>query len=132
MRSNALRDVLVIVAMILLGIGVFVFIYLGGWWVTKDSTDRQGEVNRHSYGYQQSARDELTRTIGELNTANVNIAAAPDGLKPALRAQRHAVLAQACRAGSQLVGDLEPEQANFVIVNCAAGAPAANAPIEAS
>lgn len=133
--SSATRAALATAALVVLGAAVITFLYLGGWWVTKDSTDRQGEVNRHSYGYQQSARDELGRNIGEVNTLTVQIAAAAGEQAAALRGQRHALLANACRVAKQITftgAPDEQEQMAFADANCSAGAVSPTSEIEES
>ncbi|MEK6443713.1 hypothetical protein [Pseudonocardia sp. T1-2H] len=97
--------------------------YEGGWWLRADSTQRQGELNRSSYGFQQAHRDELTSEIGAVYTASAQIASAADGQQgSALRAQRFAVLGQVCRTASEITDPLPAQQAQFVQANCSAGA----------
>lgn len=43
--------------------------YLGGWWLTEDSTNRQAKINYNSYGAQTGNADALVRKVSEINIA---------------------------------------------------------------
>jgi hypothetical protein len=92
-----------------------------GWWLRADSTNRDAQVNQQSYGYQQAQTQDLARLITTVNTINVQIAGAPADQQVALKAQRHAVVDQACAAAAQIT-TIPPAQTGWVAQNCADGA----------
>jgi glycerol kinase len=108
-----------------LAVLVVVVLYLGGWWVTKDSTDRSDQVNRSSYGFQQAQRQQLSNQITAVGsiTSQLSDPAVANDQANALHAQRRAVLTQACQTATQITNPLPDDQAAWVGANCAAGAP---------
>jgi hypothetical protein len=99
-------------------------IWLGhafGWWLTEDSVQRQGKINRESYGFQQAHRDELTHEIAQVYTITSQMTGASGDQAQALGAQRWAIVGQACQTASQITDPLPTDQATWVDQNCSAG-----------
>lgn len=116
-----MRAAAAVVAMVAVLAAVIFGGYELGWWFRADSTQRQGQVTRSSYGFQQAHRDELTSEISQVYTITTQITGASGEQAAALRAQRRAVLSQSCRTASQITDPLPGEQAAFVAQNCSAG-----------
>jgi hypothetical protein len=94
-----------------------------GWWFKSQNINREAKITRHSFGYQQTYREQVTRGIGDVLAISSQIASAPDSQVVSLKAQRAAILAQTCSQAAQIVGDYTPDQEAFISTNCTAGVP---------
>jgi Tfp pilus assembly protein PilN len=65
---NALLGILAVIALV----AVVVLIYVGGWWVTKDSTNRQTTIDRQSTAF-------VTSRIAKVRDDLIEISDLPEG-----------------------------------------------------
>lgn len=95
-----------------------------GWWFTNQNINREAHAIRNGYSNQQTLREQITAQIANVDTLTTQIAATKDAnLTSALKAQRMAVAGIACQDAAGVTGDpLPAQQAQWVTVNCAAGA----------
>ena len=115
------------------GVGLFTLLVLAvlilvgwqaGWWFAGQNATREAHLIRNGYSSQQSLREQITQQIANVDTLTTQIAATKDSnLTSALKAQRAAVAGIACQDAAGVTGDpLPAQQAQWVTVNCAAGA----------
>ncbi len=115
------------------GVGLFTLIILAaliltgwqaGWWFAGQNATREAHLIRNGYSNQQTLREQITQQIANIDTLTTQIAATHDrNLISALTAQRAAVAGIACQDAAGVTGDpLPAQQAQWVTVNCAAGA----------
>lgn len=72
------------------------------WWLAKDTTDRQGQINQHQFSRQVGLVDGINDHANDVTAIDVQIAGAPDAQKSALQAQRKAIVQTICTDGAQL------------------------------
>lgn len=98
------RTVAVVLAVVL----ILVLAYLGGWWLTRDSTDRRARVQQQTYGRQNALVEQILDDIREAEGPNVPVN------------QRQAVVDQICDNAAKLTGSIELSRhaQNFVNQEC--------------
>lgn len=79
------------VAIVLLLVGI----YLGGWWLTRDSVNRRAEIRQDTYGRQNALVEQILDDIREAEGPNV-----PPN-------QRVAIINQLCDSAAKLTGSIE-------------------------
>jgi hypothetical protein len=98
------------------------FFHFLGWGLHADSVEREGHVNRQSYGYQQAQRERLSSLIADVNSETTQMAGSiPDEQRQALGAQRWHTVGDACATAAQ-INELGADQSAWVAANCTAGA----------
>lgn len=105
-----MRNAATAVAVALIIVVVCVGGYLGIWWITKDSTNRQAEINQNSYQRQNALVEQILDDIDEAESPSV-----PDN-------QRLALIDIICDSAAKLTGSIElPRYAQtFVNQECPA------------
>lgn len=122
------------------GVGVFALAVLAGlilggwragWWFTNQNANRNAHLIRNGYSNQQTLRDQITQQIGNVYSMTTQITVATDQSQAAaLKAQRAAIAGMACQDASEVTGDpLPAQQAQWVAVNCSAGAVSPTSPL---
>lgn len=111
------------VGAVFLGILLFIVICVGGWFgywaLTKEATSKRAEINRSTFEFQQARRDDLVRLVSEVASIDTQITVATNiDTQTALRAQRTAIVAQACRSAAEIDGDYPNGTATFVAIEC--------------
>jgi hypothetical protein len=104
---------LIVVALV--GVGL----YLGGWWLTADQTNRQAHVDRLNNGTQLAYRNEIHRKIADIDGVSVQISSPNISAdqKAALTAQRTAMVSATCDIAVNAV-DLPSDEATWVSAHC--------------
>ena len=78
-------------------------LYLGGWWVKRDSVNRQSVINTESYARQQALAQEAIDLHTEVTRLDVRaLDAETDQEKTVLGAQRAALVTEFCDAYYQV------------------------------
>lgn len=80
--------------------------YAGVWWLREDSVNRQTEINRDQFNYQQTLRDELVDQYDDILAVDTQITVVAEDTAAALTAQRAAMVDQLCSIASQITGEL--------------------------
>jgi uncharacterized ferritin-like protein (DUF455 family) len=114
-----MKNAAVVVGGAIVVVAVAVGLYVGGWWITNDVTNRQAHVDRLNNGSQLTYRNEIHRKIADINGVSVQISApsTPADEKAALTAQRAAMVAATCDIAVNAV-DLPTDEAAWVSANC--------------
>lgn len=102
-----------------------VLVMVGGWWLhwwfVQADTNNAAHVNRSSFGFQQTLRDEVTQHLGDVADISTQIIENPAEAAQ-LKAQRTAIVNIVCGEANQVTGDpLPADQASFVAQNCLNG-----------
>lgn len=92
--------------------------YLGSWWIFADSTAREAEIRKTSVNYQQTAIDRATSMVTEIRTIDVQITNATPAQVDALRAQRVAIVNEACDLIGQVNDTIPPALSEFNRKEC--------------
>lgn len=93
--SGSVTSTLSVIGVVLVVALVCVAVYLGGWWLTRDTTDRQARVNQRTYGRQNALVEQILDDIAEAETA---------GLPPQ---QRAAIIDIICDSAAKLTDSIE-------------------------
>lgn len=109
----------------LLAVAVIAGIVFGGWqlgwWFKTQNTNREAHLQRNSYAFQQTMRENVMKGIADYRSYDTQIAEIPSAA-PQLQAQQHAELETTCQQGAQLTGDVDPSITVFLTTYCDAGA----------
>jgi hypothetical protein len=89
--KSVLKAAVTTVAIAALAVGI----YLGGWWLTRDTTDRNARVLQQTYGRQNALVEQILDDIKDAETPGI-----PPG-------QRQAIINQICNAAAKLTGTIE-------------------------
>lgn len=110
-----------------IGVGVVILLalivvggYLGGWWLQKDTINRQNRIDRHSYEVQQTYREKVIDAANTVADIDVQIAdpSVTQEQKDALEAQRRAVVTQGCDNEQRISGERPSQVAEFASKEC--------------
>jgi hypothetical protein len=87
---------------------LLVGLYLGGWWLTRDTTDRSARVQQQTYGRQNALVEQILDDIEEAQDPNI----------PAV--QRIAIVDIVCDSAAKLTGSIQlpPNAAAFITEEC--------------
>lgn len=89
-----------------------------GWWLQQSAVNHQSHINRSSYEFQTTLREQMFKKITDVHDIDVQVAAAtPDNAAP-LRAQRTAIVQQVCDLDLQVHGDIPTYLTQFVQKEC--------------
>lgn len=114
-----MKTSIVVVAAAALLVAVVSVGYLGGWWLQKDATDRSGSITNRSFARQNALREDALDKQRTALDIDVQLNSATEEQKPALRAQRTAVVSQFCNDVSQMVAaQITPMQRGFATEEC--------------
>lgn len=82
--------------------------YLGGWWLTEDSVNRQARIDQDSYSRQNALVEQILDDVREAEDPNVP------------PAQRTAIIDQICDSAAKLTGaiDLPFSTQTFITQEC--------------
>lgn len=101
---------------VLAAAAVCAVLYLGWFWIFRDSTSRVGEIKRQTFEYQQGRIDNATEKLGDIARIDSQIS---NGADPeALGNQRAAIVGQACKSIGEVNGDLPEPLARFKAKEC--------------
>lgn len=101
-----------------------------GWWFTAQNATRNAQLIQNGYSNQSTLRDQITAKLADVTGITVQLAAAPAGQVPALKAQRAAVASIACGDAGKISGTpLPSDQAAWVSANCAGGSLSPDSPL---
>ena len=89
-----------VVLLAVIGVGI----YLGGWWVTEDSTNRQTGVDNRTLVVQQTSREEVLDAIVAMEDATPG--------------QAQAIAERACSSAGRIYGPVSSSIAAFALTNC--------------
>jgi hypothetical protein len=97
-----------VIALVLLVAVVCVAAYLGVWWLTRDTTDRNARVQQRTYGRQNALVEQILDDIRDAETPGIP---AP---------QRVAIVDQVCDSAAKLTGSIQlpTNAANFIAQEC--------------
>jgi hypothetical protein len=114
------KQIIAIVAVLVLIAAVLVGGYLGGWWLRKDVTNRDAEIRRCQYEVQETARDEIIRQSVAIEAIDAQLAnpdlTSQQGL--ALQGQQTAMITQLCNVASSICAGTPIAIDNTVIKYC--------------
>ena len=100
--KNAFKVIATIVAVVVIAVGL----YLGGWWLTEDSTNRQTVIDRKSTAFNTSRIEKARDDIIEVQSLN-------DG------PQKANIIRGICSAIADINPDTVPSDiAQFTATNC--------------
>lgn len=109
--------IVVAVAVVGLGIGMWHL----GWFINKADTNKQSEIYNDSFQRQNALTATLSKNISDVSTIDVQIAQSdtPD-VKVTLKAQRKAIVSQACETAGKLSGTVTIPASNqaFIAKEC--------------
>lgn len=93
--------ILVLLALAGIGIGMWHL----GWFINKADTNKQSEIYNDSFQRQNALTATLSKNVSDVSAIDVQIAQSdsPD-VKVTLKAQRKAVVSQACETAGKLSG----------------------------
>ena len=105
---------------VLLAAAIIIGGWQAGWWLKTFATNRAAHIYEQSYGAQSADFEQLQQALVDVNQIDVQIAdrSTPPAEVDALRAQKAAVIAQACTVASHITSQLPPAQASFIASNC--------------
>lgn len=111
-----------VVAGVLSVVMIFVVVFGGwelGWWFKTQNTNRNTHLYQHSYGAQTADNDAFQNDLQAIAAINVQIQTPGNSVAEinALKAQRQAVMNQACVVGKRLYQP-PADVLYFVKVNC--------------
>lgn len=92
--------------------------YQLGWIIKEDSVNRNAEINRGSFEFQQSLRDEIVDQSADLARLDTQIEQATDDQRPVLVAQRNAMREQLCSLAADLTGELSAVHVSIIGKEC--------------
>lgn len=103
-----MNSALKVTGAVLLGMALLVGLYLGGWWLIRENTDRSAQVLQQTYGRQNALVEQILDDIGEATGPN---------LPPA---QRVALVDIICDSAAKLTGSIQlPSNAEtFIAKEC--------------
>lgn len=94
--------------------------YLGGWWLFRDRVQREGEIRRQSFEYQQGRVDGALNQLADIRAIDTQLS--NPALDPAtaqgLRDQRAGIVRQACKSIAEVPGDIPADLAAFKSREC--------------
>ena len=113
---NAIKGLGIFLALAVLAVAV----YLGVWWLRKDSVNRTAEINEDSYGRQVALVDEVLDAANDINRVDVAIANASPEQAGALQGQRQALVETMCDAYGRITGkvNLTPSAQTLITKEC--------------
>ncbi len=76
--------------------------YFGGWWIFADSVNREGQIRRTSFEYQQGRVDQSLHNIIEIRTMNSQINISDGTQSSLLKSQRTALINDTCKIASEI------------------------------
>lgn len=115
-RTRSIGEgVIAIVVVLCLCVGL----YAGYWWLRRDVLNRGADIRRNGFEQQTTFRDEAIRKMADIAAVDTQLAdpALPADQRNALNAQRKAMVADACRIITHVVGDA-PSISTFNAANC--------------
>jgi hypothetical protein len=91
-----------------------------GWWMTSAATNRQAHIYQHSYGAQAAYVQQLSQAQRDVAAVDVQLhdPHTPASELTALRAQRAAIVGQACDTYARVTAPLPDYLASFAAANC--------------
>lgn len=101
-----------------------VAVSIGGWklywWAAGASTNNVAHIYHNSYGAQSADTQQVQNLVAQIATIDSQIAspATPAAEVDALRAQKSAMIQQACSLAANIVSPT-PDVAQFTSLNCA-------------
>ncbi len=110
-------SLLVLVALAGIGIGMWHL----GWFINKADTNKQSEIYNDSFQRQNALVSTLSKNVSDVSAIDVQIAQSdsPD-VKVTLKAQRKAIVSQACETAGKLTGTITIPASNqaFIAKEC--------------
>lgn len=110
-----------IVALVLV-VGLGVGMWHLGWFINKADTNKQSEIYNDSFQRQNALTATLSKNVSDVSAIDVQIAQSdsPD-VKVTLKAQRKAIVSQACETAGKLSGTVSIPASNeaFIAKECA-------------
>ena len=101
-------------------VAIFAVGYQLRWWLREDAINRQAEINRDSFEFQETARSEIIDLASDLAELEVTIAH-PD-LTPAqvtaFEAQQDAIADRLCEQAARISGDVTPAVDRAILTYC--------------
>lgn len=114
---STLSDAAKIGLALLAAAAVCVVLYLGYFFLLRDSTSRVGEIKRQTFEYQQGRIDNATEKVNEVARIDVQLTS-PDVDTTALTNQRAAIVTAACKSIGEVNGELPAPLASFKSKEC--------------
>lgn len=103
-----MRTTLTTIGLVALAVTLAIGLWFGGWWIREQAVNRDAEIRRDSFEYQETRADEIVRQATVLADLDADLTA---DLTPAqagaITAQREAARRQLCN----LAADLNPQTA---------------------
>lgn len=96
-----------------------VALYAGYWWLHRDATNREGEIKRGTFQYQQGAVAGAQDKAAEVaRIDDVQLATATPDQATALGNQRTAIVTQTCQLIARVNGDIPTDLTSFKAKEC--------------
>lgn len=103
-----MKTALSTVTLAALAVAAVVALFLGGWWLREYAVNRDAEIRRDSFEYQETRADEIVRQSAVLAGLDADLAGHVTAeQRGALTAQREAARRQLCNIAT----DLNPQTA---------------------
>jgi cytochrome c5 len=120
-------------AVLVIGLILTLAGWRAGWWFAAQNATRQYQVTQNGTSNQHTLRDQISSKLADVASITVQLATAPAGQQPALKAQRAAIAGIACSDAGQVTGvPLPPDQAQWASRNCSAGTLSPGSPLYAN
>lgn len=86
---------------------VLVGLFFLSWWMFEYRINREGEIRRDSFNFQETAREQVVDLNSDLATIDVQLAGPTitDEMAAALDAQRAAIADQMCDIAADITGE---------------------------
>ena len=113
-------SILVGIAVVVIAVGVLVGGWFGYWALREHSANREQNLQRNTFEFQQTSRQEVVKLTNDLADVDVQIAKETDpDVRNALVAQRAGIAHQLCSTASDISSSLnDATVATAIAANC--------------
>lgn len=103
-----MKQVSTVILGVIVTVALLVCLYLGVWWLRRDTTDREAQILQQTYGRQNALVEQILDDIEEAEDPNIPLS------------QRAALVDIVCDSAAKLTGSIElPNYAQtFVLQEC--------------
>lgn len=103
-----------------IGAIALVGLFFLGWWMFEYRINREGEIRRDSFNFQETAREQVVDFNVDLATIDAQLAepSITDTQAKALTAQRAAIADQLCDVAADITGETSHVVAGIIAEEC--------------
>lgn len=100
-----MKNVGIALAVVIVGAGVLVGGYLGGWWIKEDSVNRTSQINNDSYARQLSLTTKIIDLHTQVGDLDVRVAGdVTEDQRTAILTNRASLVVNLCESYDQITG----------------------------